>query len=234
MSEDLALDDEKVTLNDVVLEGTNKRGTIDVPFLGDVLQKARDVAPIAKDFTSRDFKDLYRRLKKGLKGYGRLFVTERKYMTNVETLEDDGEGELCDRCEERGTDLLKCGSYLKFQTQDATLEGTLWVGHEEDRNLVAENDGLGVEEKFDFAVKKLKRQGVALAGNLAGIRFLGRLPYGRLIQAGFGADGARRIYNEMKLDAHWTLELHPKEDKEVSKKQYQTYRAFVDSFGTRR
>lgn len=228
----LEQEDRSYTLTDVVLRGLNQRdmGVVGkVPgigtFLRKGLEKAAEYVPVAEDFTSKDFIGFYRSIEAALENYGAFACTERKLYTPA-GLVTSLEGL---RGAEARADPIKCGSYLKFQSADESLQGMLHIGYAEDRELIAkEGTDLDMKTKVNWAIETLKAQGVQGAADLVGARILS-LAWAPLAVVGLG-DLGRRAYNMAKFDAHWELELHPKQDHQVTKKQFEAYRGLLTQY----
>ncbi len=231
-------DEEKTcSLVPIMLEGMNERaitGNVSgflgkLPKVGGFLQKAAARVAVAEPFTAKTFMGFYKSIEESLENYGVLCMGERRFITPV--------GEITTlaalRDAELRADKIACGSYISFKSNDDTLQGTLYVGHKEDRALAeakrnAEGGELQLSERVQLAVTKLKRDGAGAAADVAAGVVLRALPVVSILASG---DLARRIYNAVTFDSHWTLELLPVEGVRVTDKQFKAYRSINDVYG---
>jgi len=225
-------EDRSYMLTEVVLRGLNQRDTTAVEkvpgigkWIGKGLQKAAEYVPVAEDFTTKGFIGFYNSIEALLENYDSLACTERKLYTPAGLVTSLGGM----RGAEQRDDPVKCGSYLKFESADKSLQGVLHIGYTEDRELVdREGTDLDMKTKVEWAVSKLKAEGVQGAADLVGARILA-MAWGPLAVVGLG-DLGRRAYNMAKFDAHWELELHPAKDTQVTKKQFEAYRGLLTQY----
>lgn len=235
----LGVDAKTYTLSTLVLQGMNEAeynvskvpGLGKVPALGKLLQRASDKAaeyvPVAKNFTAKEFVDFYHSIEADLERYGAMTVVERKLYTPAGLIESlEGARSAYERVEP-----VRCGSMLRFESSDKTLEGKLYVGYSEDREVVkAEGHEMDMSKKLEWAIAKLKKEGVKGAADLASARLLS-LVWGPLAVVGM-SDLSRRVYNMTQFDAHWSLELLPKAGEKVTTSQFEAYRGLVEKYKT--
>ncbi len=233
-------DEERTcSLNAITLEGMNERaitGTVGgflskIPKFGLSLQKATSHIAVAEPFSAKTFMGFYKSIEESLENYGVLCMGERKFITAI--------GEVTTlaalRDAEGRADNISCGSYISFKSNDDTLQGTVYVGHKEDRALAeakrkAEGTELQLQERVQLAVAKLKRDGAGAAADVAAGVVLRAIPVVGILASG---DLARRIYNAVTFNSHWTLELVPKEGVLVTDKQFKSYRSINDLYGSK-
>lgn len=223
------------TLSTIVLQGMNEvdyniskvPGLGKIPGLSKLVQKASEHLPLAKDFTAKEFMDFYSSIESDLEKYGAMTVVQRKLYTPAGLIESlEGARSAYERAEP-----VRCGSMLCFESSDKTLEGKLYVGYTEDREVVkAQGQEIDMQKKIDWAVEKLKKDGVKGAADLVGAKILA-LAWAPLAVVGMG-DLARRAYNMATFDAHWSLELLPKSGEKVTTSQFEAYRGLVEKYKT--